>query len=137
MLFTVENGYWAGILLTIPAGGFLVRLFIIQHDCGHGSYFKSRRANNRLGRLLSILTLTPYSLWMNAHAKHHATSGNLDKRGFGDINTLTVAEYKMLPQWKRLRYRIYRNPLLLLVLRCAVPFYYRPTHSVRHAVSFC
>ncbi len=116
MLFAVEHAHWGGLVLVLPAGVFLVRLFIIQHDCGHGSYFRSRRANDNLGRLLSILTLTPYAFWRKAHAIHHATSGNLGKRGSGDVDTLTVAEYNALAPWERLRYRLYRNPLVILVI---------------------
>ena len=134
MLFTIEHAYWGGLLLAVPAGGFLIRLFIIQHDCGHGSYFNSRNANNRLGRLISILTFTPYALWMNSHAMHHATSGNLNKRGFGDIDTLTVAEYSALPTWKRLRYRLYRNPLVLLVF--GAPYHFIIGQRIPFGMSF-
>ena len=122
MLFAVEHAYWGGLVLVLPAGGFLVRLFIIQHDCGHGSYFRSRRANDGLGRILSILTLTPYTFWQQAHAMHHATSGNLGKRGFGDIDTLTVAEYSDLSASKRLSYRIYRHPLVLFAF--GMPYHF-------------
>lgn len=100
---------WLTFLLALPAGGLLIRLFIIQHDCGHGSFFKSTRANDLLGAFLGVLTLTPYSYWRQTHALHHATSGNLDKRGYGDIDTMTVREYAKLTSWGRLRYRIYRS----------------------------
>ncbi|HEY9164091.1 MAG TPA: fatty acid desaturase [Magnetovibrio sp.] len=122
MLLLIARDHWAGMLLAIPAGGFLVRMFIIQHDCGHGSFFRTRRANDMLGRLISLFTLTPYSFWQKAHAMHHATSGNLGNRGFGDIDTLTVAEYRALPTWKQLRYRIYRNPLVLFVF--GMPYHF-------------
>lgn len=108
--------YWLDALLVLPAAGLLVRLFIIQHDCGHGSFFSSRKANDRLGRLISILTLTPYGLWRRAHNAHHATSGNLDHRGTGDIDTLTVSEYLLLSRLRRIGYRLYRNPLVLLIV---------------------
>jgi fatty acid desaturase len=94
-------GYWLSLLLAVPAAGFLVRLFMIQHDCGHGSFFRRRRANDWLGRALGVLTLTPYDHWRRTHAVHHATSGNLDRRGTGDVATLTVREY-MAPGAKRL-----------------------------------
>ena len=107
---------WPVVLLWLPAGGLLVRLFIIQHDCGHMSFFKTRVANNLVGRLLSVLTVTPYTYWRDAHNMHHAASGNLDRRGMGSIDTLTVAEYKKLPLKKRFFYRLYRNPFVILVI---------------------
>ena len=107
---------WLTLLLTIPAGGFLLRLFLIQHDCGHGAFFKHREANDWLGRGISVLTLTPYDIWRRSHATHHATSGNLDKRGIGDIDTLTVREYQALPAWRRLAYRLYRHPIVMFGL---------------------
>lgn len=122
--------YWLSALLTLPAAGFLIRLFIIQHDCGHGSFFRSRAANDLLGQAISLVTLTPYRNWRMVHAVHHATSGNLDRRGAGDINTLTVAEYRALSGLRRLAYRFYRNPAVHLligapyqfILRQRVPF---------------
>ena len=114
MGFGYAAGFWPVLLLVIPAGGLLVRVFIIQHDCGHGSFFRSRRANDILGHLLSVLTLAPYMIWRRAHAVHHATSGNLDRRGTGDILTLTVQEYRAMPAYKRLAYRIFRNPVMVL-----------------------
>lgn len=116
MWLALENGYWIALLLTLPAAGLLVRFFIIQHDCGHGSFFRSRFANDMLGRAISLLTLTPYGNWRKAHATHHATSGNLAKRGSGDISTLTVREYRSLGRGRRLLYRLYRNPFVLSVL---------------------
>lgn len=117
--------YWLSALLTLPAAGLLIRLFIIQHDCGHGSFFRSRAANDLLGRAISLITLTPYTNWRMAHATHHATSGNLDRRGAGDINTLTVAEYQALPRFQRLAYRLYRNPLIHLVIGAPYQFILR------------
>ena len=96
MWFALQGGYWFALVLTLPAAGLLVRLFIIQHDCGHGSFFRSRFVNDMLGRAISLLTLVPYGNWRKAHATHHATSGNLAKRGSGDIDTLTVREYRAL-----------------------------------------
>lgn len=113
MWAALDSGYWFALLLTIPAAGFLVRLFIIQHDCGHGSFFRRRWANDLTGRIISVLTLTPYSFWARTHALHHASSGNLDRRGFGDVDTLTVAEYRASSAWGRLRYRLYRHPLIM------------------------
>ena len=113
MWAAVEAGYWIGILLVVPAAGFLVRLFMIQHDCGHGSFFPHRLANDWVGRVIGVLTLTPYDFWRRAHAHHHAGSGNLDRRGLGDIDTLTVREFLALPRWRRLRYRLYRHPVVM------------------------
>lgn len=112
----LEHAYWLSLLLGVVAAGFLVRLFMIQHDCGHGSFFRRRLPNDLLGRAISVLTLTPYGEWRRTHAMHHATSGNLSRRGIGDVETLTVAEFRRLPAWRRLRYRLYRNPLVLLGL---------------------
>lgn len=115
MLGAAAHGHWViALLLALPAGAFLVRLFILQHDCGHGSFLPSRPANDRLGHALSLLTVTPYDSWKRAHALHHASTGDLSRRGTGDIDTLTVREYLALTRWGRLRYRIYRNPLVLI-----------------------
>jgi omega-6 fatty acid desaturase (delta-12 desaturase) len=105
--------WWLSVLIAIPAAGFLVRLFMIQHDCGHGALFRHRWTNDWVGRGVSVLTLTPYDFWRRTHAVHHASSGNLDRRGLGDVNTLTVREYQALPLWGRIRYRLYRNPLVM------------------------
>jgi omega-6 fatty acid desaturase (delta-12 desaturase) len=104
---------WWVLLLSPLAAFLLVRLFMIQHDCGHGSFFPSRRANNMLGSILGVLTLTPYRAWLRNHASHHAAAGNLDWRGTGDVTTMTVAEYDMLPRREQLAYRIYRHPLIM------------------------
>ena len=110
------HGQWWGLLLTIPAAGFLVRLFIVQHDCGHGSLFTRRSANDWVGRVIGVLTLTPYDYWRHTHAVHHATAGNLDQRGIGDVDTLTVAEYQALSRFAKLRYRLYRHPVVMFGL---------------------
>src|SRR6187200_1223867 len=115
-------GYWISLLLVVPAAGFLVRLFMIQHDCGHGSFFRDRAANDWVGRVIGAVTLTPYDVWRTAHAVHHASQGNLERRGIGDITTLTVQEYLALSQWRRLCYRLYRNPVVMFVLGPAYLF---------------
>jgi acyl-lipid omega-6 desaturase (Delta-12 desaturase) len=109
----LDFGYWFGLLLAVPAAGLLVRLFMIQHDCGHGAFFRHRLTNDWVGRVLGVLTLTPYDFWRRTHAIHHASSGNLDQRGIGDIDTLTVREYLALSRWARLRYRLYRHPIVM------------------------
>lgn len=122
MTMASDGRYWLTLLLAIPTAGLLVRLFIIQHDCGHGSFFKSRAANDFLGRALCVLTLTPYGSWKQGHAAHHASTGNLDRRGRGDVDTLTVAEYEALSPAKRLGYRLYRNPLVMVLLGAPLHF---------------
>ncbi len=118
----VHHGLWAALLLAVPAAGFLVRLFMIQHDCGHGSFFRGRTANDLVGRVLGVLTLTPYAYWRRCHAMHHAGAANLDRRGIGDITTLTLSEYLDLPRRRRLAYRLLRNPFVLLLLAPAFLF---------------
>jgi omega-6 fatty acid desaturase (delta-12 desaturase) len=113
MWYSLSVSYWLTALLALPTAGFAVRIFIFQHDCGHGSFFSAARANHIVGTLLGALTMTPYACWRRQHAMHHASNGQLDHRGIGDINTLTVTEYKSLSRWKRLKYRMYRNPLVL------------------------
>lgn len=116
MWHSLAIGYWLTLLLAVPAAGFLVRLFVIQHDCGHGSFFRSRHANDWLGRAIGVLTLTPYAHWRLQHALHHGTSGNLDRRGDGDVEMLTVAEYEARPWWRRGLYRLFRHPATILGL---------------------
>jgi omega-6 fatty acid desaturase (delta-12 desaturase) len=115
-------GYWLALLVAVPAAGFLVRLFMIQHDCGHGSFFRNRAVNDWVGRAIGALTLTPYDAWRRSHAEHHASSGNLGRRGIGDVWTLTVREYLALGWWRRLGYRLYRNPIVLFGLGPAYLF---------------
>jgi omega-6 fatty acid desaturase (delta-12 desaturase) len=117
-------GLWpVALLLTVPAAFFLVRLFLIQHDCGHGAFFQERAANEWVGRAIGVLTLTPYDYWRRTHAIHHATSGNLDRRGLGVIEMLTVEEYLALPPIKRFGYRLYRHPLVMFGLGPAFMFF--------------
>ena len=116
MLVLVEAGYVAALALSVPAGLLLLRLFLIQHDCGHGAFFAKRAANDWLGRMLGVLTFTPYDCWRRSHALHHAGTGNLDARGFGDVDTLTVREFEERSGWGKLLYRVYRHPLVLFGL---------------------
>jgi omega-6 fatty acid desaturase (delta-12 desaturase) len=120
--FLLVQGHWWGLILTVPAAGLLVRLFILQHDCGHGALFARRRANDWTGRAIGVLTFTPYDYWRRSHAVHHATAGNLDKRGIGDVETLTVAEWRALSRWGRLRCWLYRHPLVMFGLGPAFLF---------------
>lgn len=116
VIATQKAGYWpVSVALMLPASGFLVRLFIIQHDCGHGSFFNKRQYNSAVGRIISVLTVTPYDFWRRSHNLHHSHSGNLDKRTMGAIDTLTVDEYKALTPRNKLLYRLFRNPALLLL----------------------
>ena len=111
---TQDLGLLLTLLFAIPTAGFVVRLFIVQHDCGHGSFFSSSKMNDAVGACIGMLTMVPYSYWRKTHAIHHATSGNLDRRGFGDIDTMTLKEYQSLPWWRRFAYRFYRHPAILL-----------------------
>jgi acyl-lipid omega-6 desaturase (Delta-12 desaturase) len=108
--------YWLMLPIAILAAGFLVRIFIIFHDCGHGSFFRSKRANNATGALAGLVLLTPYRHWRWQHSLHHGTAGDLDRRGSGDIWTLTVQEYLQSTRSRRLAYRLARNPIVLFVI---------------------
>jgi len=120
----MQAGHYWSVIGFIPAGGLLVRLFIIQHDCGHQSMFSNRRVNDWVGRFIGILTLTPYDHWKRGHALHHAGSGNLDRRGMGDdILTMTVAEYKAASRWGRFKYRFYRHPVVMFGIGPAYVFF--------------
>ena len=125
MWWTLDVHYGLTLLLAVPAAGFLLRLFLIQHDCGHGAFLKGRRANDWVGRCIGVLTLSPYDFWRRTHAMHHAGTGNLHRRGIGDVDTLTVREFAELGRWSRLRYRMYRNPLVMFGLGPAYLFFLR------------
>jgi omega-6 fatty acid desaturase (delta-12 desaturase) len=122
MYLSLAVSYWLIVPLAILAAGFLVRVFIIHHDCGHGSYFKSQEANDIWGFVTGVLTFTPYYLWRWEHAVHHASSGDLDRRGTGDVWTLTVQEYLEASRGKRFAYRLARNPVVLFVIAPLVLF---------------
>ncbi|PFW59914.1 fatty acid desaturase [Bacillus cereus] len=113
---SLSVSYWLSLVPSLLAAGFMTRIFIIFHDCTHYSFFKSRRANRIVGTCMGVLTLFPFDQWGHEHAIHHATSGNLDKRGTGDIWTLTVDEYVAAPFRLRLAYRLYRNPFVMFGL---------------------
>ncbi len=116
MGFSARISWWLTVPLAILAGAFLVRVFIIFHDCGHGSYFKSSIANHAWGAITGVLTFTPYFHWRWEHAIHHSSAGDLDRRGTGDVWTLTVQEYLESSRWKRFAYRLARNPVVLFVI---------------------
>jgi acyl-lipid omega-6 desaturase (Delta-12 desaturase) len=123
MYVSLAVSYWLTLLLAVPTAFLLIRLFIIQHDCGHGAFFSSPRAAEIVGSILGVLTLTPYHYWKKTHAMHHATTGNLEHRGFGDIKTLTVDEYLALPRWGRWKYRLYRHPVVLFGIGAVLHFF--------------
>jgi omega-6 fatty acid desaturase (delta-12 desaturase) len=112
MIYTVRAGYsyWLTLIMIVIGAGLQVRIFIFFHDCGHGSFFASRRANAIVGTICGILTLTPYEDWRHAHAIHHASVSNLDRRGTGDVWTMTVREYTAAPWWRKVAYRVFRFP---------------------------
>lgn len=114
--------YALSLAFVAPAAIFAVRLFLIQHDCGHGAFFGNKHANDWVGRVLGVITLTPYDMWRRSHAIHHATAGNLERRGIGDIDTLTVEEYLALPALRRLLYRLYRSPFVMFGIGPAYMF---------------
>jgi acyl-lipid omega-6 desaturase (Delta-12 desaturase) len=122
MYLSLDKGYWLTLLLAIPAAGFQVRIFIIQHDCGHGSFFKSNKANSWTGLFCSFITWTPYFYWRRGHGIHHAHSGNLEFRGIGDVYTMTVNEYLQRTTWGKIKYRLYRHPLFLFFFVPAIIF---------------
>lgn len=133
----LANGHWWGSVLSLPAAGLLVRLFMLQHDCGHGSLFSRRSLNDWTGRALGVLTFTPYDYWRQTHAIHHASAGNLDQRGIGDVETLTVREYQGRSRIGRLRYWLYRHPLVMFGLGPAWVFvcqYRLPIGLMRNGV---
>ena len=116
MYRSLAVGYWLTLMLAVPAAGFMMRLFIIFHDCCHGSFLRSMRANDLMGLVMGVLTLTPFYEWKHAHAMHHATAGDLDRRGIGDVYTMTIEEYLAAPWYKKFGYRIMRNPMILFTI---------------------
>ena len=116
MYHSMDWSYWVTLALALPTAGLLVRTFTIMHDCAHGSFLPWRRVNDLIGYVTGVLTMTPFGQWRREHALHHASSGDLDRRGFGDIDTLTVREYLSRSRMGRLKYRLYRHPLTLLGL---------------------
>ncbi len=131
MYLSLEYSYFLTLALSVIAGGLVIRFFVIQHDCGHGSFFSKKKANDILGRVLSAITMTPYAQWAKEHNMHHATSGSLDNRGVGDVTTMTVKEYKSSSKIGKIWYRIYRNPFFLFtvgafahfIVKQRIPFY--------------
>lgn len=116
MYRSLDVGYWLTLILAVPTAGFMVRCFILFHDCCHGSFFRSMKANDRLGLVLGVLVLTPFYEWRHTHAIHHATAGDLDRRGIGDVYTMTVEEYLAAPWYKKVGYRIMRSPMILFTI---------------------
>jgi len=110
---SLSISYVLTLAMCVVAAGFIMRVFIIQHDCGHNSFFKNRKYNDMVGFVCGIMTLTPYEAWRTSHAIHHATSGDLDNRGWGDVYTMTVNEYVNNTPWERFKYRMYRNPFIM------------------------
>jgi len=122
MIKSIEISYWITLFLSVFAAGFMVRIFIIFHDCGHGSFFKSKLLNKIVGIVTGLIVFTPYNKWHMEHKIHHQTVGNLDKRGIGDVMTLTVEEYLKLSKWKKIYYRIYRSPIVLFGIAPIIVF---------------
>lgn len=122
MFLSLKISYWLTLVLALPTAGFMVRTFIIFHDCGHGSFFASKKANQIAGILTGILTFTPWARWWHDHAIHHATAGDLDRRGVGDVYTMTVREYLAAPWWKKVGYRLMRNPFNMFVIGSPIVF---------------
>jgi acyl-lipid omega-6 desaturase (Delta-12 desaturase) len=122
MVWSLQISYWLTLALSVPAAGFLLRIFIIFHDCGHGSFFKSQRANAIAGYITGLITFTAFHYWTRDHAIHHATAGDLDRRGVGDVDTITVQEYLALPFWRRLAYRAMRQPFILFIFGAPLVF---------------
>jgi omega-6 fatty acid desaturase (delta-12 desaturase) len=116
MYLTLDVSYLLTLALALPASGFLLRTYIVFHDCAHGSFLPSKRGNTWLGKAVGLLVYHAFLPWRHSHAVHHATAGDLDRRGVGDLPTLTVAEYRALPWSKRLGYRLFRNPLIMFTV---------------------
>ena len=116
MYRSLEIGYWLTLILAVFAGGFMTRMFIIFHDCCHGSFLRTMKANDRLGLVLGVLVLTPFYQWKHSHAIHHATAADLDRRGIGDVYTMTIEEYLAAPWYRKIGYRIMRSPIILFTV---------------------
>ncbi len=116
MIESLSVSYWLTLAMAPLAAGFLIRVFIISHDCGHGAFFRSRTTSDIVGAIAAVLAFTPYGSWTYQHKVHHASSGDLDRRDVGDVWTLTVVEYGEAPWWTRAVYRFYRFPLVMFVL---------------------
>lgn len=115
-LAVVDEAWWVAALLWVPTAGFLLRTFIVFHDCGHGSFLPSRAANRWVGRVAAFLVLTPFAAWRHSHAMHHASAGDLDRRGHGDVPTMTCAEYAAAPRGRRTAYRLLRHPAIMFTI---------------------
>jgi acyl-lipid omega-6 desaturase (Delta-12 desaturase) len=124
--FLRRYSVWLSLALVLPAAGFLTRTFIVFHDCTHGSFMRSRRANDLIGVVTGLLVWLPYRGWQHEHNVHHATAGDLDRRGVGDVGTLTVAEYEALSRPRRIKYRLYRNPFVMFGLGWFLILVYNP-----------
>jgi acyl-lipid omega-6 desaturase (Delta-12 desaturase) len=133
MYRSLSVSYWLTLLLAPLAAGFMTRIFIILHDCGHGSFFNSSKANHAVGSVCGVLAHTPYFQWTREHAIHHASSGDLSRRGVGDVDTLTVKEYLALSKLGRLKYRLYRNPLVMLGVGPHYIFLFRHRFAGKHS----
>jgi acyl-lipid omega-6 desaturase (Delta-12 desaturase) len=133
MYFALRVSVLLSLALVLPTAGFLIRVFIVFHDCAHGSFLRSRRANNLLGAAVGLLVWLPFRGWQHEHAVHHATAGDLDRRGVGDIKTLTVAEYRALPLLRRIGYRLFRNPVVMFGLGWLLVLVLKPRFVPRGA----
>ncbi len=133
MTFALRVSVLLSLVLVVPASAFLIRTFIVFHDCTHGSFMRSRRANDALGVALGLLVWLPYRCWQHEHAVHHATAGDLDRRGVGDITTLTVTEYQALPRWRQVAYRLFRSPLVMFGLGWLLVLVLKPRFVPRGA----
>ncbi|MDE2027612.1 MAG: fatty acid desaturase [Candidatus Omnitrophica bacterium] len=122
MVKCLAVSFWLMLPFSVLAAGFMVRIFIIFHDCGHGAFFKSQKANNFWGFVAGVLTFTPYQHWRHSHAIHHSHAGDLDERGWGDVWTMTVEEYLLASRWVRIKYRLARNPFCLFIVGPTVLF---------------
>ena len=121
--WSISISGWIALGISVLNAAFLLRLFAIQHDCGHGAFFENRIVSDWVGRVIGVLTLTPYDVWRRTHSEHHSASGNLTRRGIGEIFTMTVAEYNDASALERFKYRLYRHPVTLFVLGPGYLFY--------------